>query len=139
MTDKKLTIMVLEDETILLHAIQKKLEFSGLNVVPCISAKEAIDYLKNTVETPDAIWLDYYLKEMNGMEFVTEIKKNEKWSSIPVVVVSNSASDQKVNTMLALGVKKYLLKAEYRLDDIIKTIIEVINSSCLIKNNTECK
>jgi CheY-like chemotaxis protein len=133
MSDKKLTIMVLEDESILLHAISKKLEFAGINVVPCTGAKEAIDYLKNSNQTPDAIWLDYYLKEMNGMEFVTEIKKNENWCSIPVIVVSNSASDEKVKTMFALGVSKYLLKAEYRLDDIIKTIIEVINSHTLNK------
>lgn len=133
MLDKKLTIMVLEDESILLHAISKKLEFADINVVPCPGANEAIDYLKNSNQIPDAIWLDYYLKEMNGMEFVTEIKKNENWCSIPVIVVSNSASDEKVKTMFALGVNKYLLKAEYRLDDIIKTIIEVINSHTLNK------
>lgn len=138
MTDKKITIMVLEDETILLHAIQKKLEFSGLNVIPCTGAKEALDYLKNSEDTPDAIWLDFYLKEMNGMEFVLELKKNENWAKIPVVVVSNSASDQKVKTMLALGVKKYLLKAEYRLDDIIQKIVDVVENNCLNKNEAGC-
>ena len=50
------------------------------------------------------------------------IKQNVNWQNIPVIVVSNSANAEKVNTMLALGAKKYLLKAEYRLDDIISMI-----------------
>jgi hypothetical protein len=32
-----------------------------------------------------------------------------------------------VRSMLALGVKKYFLKAEYRLEDIISTIKDLIN------------
>jgi DNA-binding NarL/FixJ family response regulator len=54
---------------------------------------------------------------MNGMEFVTEVQKHA--IEIPIVIVSNSASDTKVKTMLALGVKKYILKAHHRLEEII--------------------
>jgi DNA-binding NarL/FixJ family response regulator len=50
------------------------------------------------------------------------MKANSKWKNIPVVIVSNSASQQKVHDMLALGANKYLLKAEYRLDEIIQTV-----------------
>ena len=39
-----------------------------------------------------------------------KMRENKKWADIPVVVVSNSASPEKVHTMLALGAKKYLLK-----------------------------
>jgi CheY-like chemotaxis protein len=116
------SVMVIEDETLLLQAISKKLELSGLNPVSCSGAEQAIDYLKNMPELPGAIWLDYHLKEMDGLSFMEVLKKNEKWASIPVVVVSNSASNEKVHNMLALGAKKYMLKAEYRLDDIIETI-----------------
>jgi CheY-like chemotaxis protein len=77
---------------------------------------------------PGAIWLDYYLKDMNGLAFMQELKQNPKWADIPVLVVSNSASPDKVSNMLGLGAKKYILKAEYRLDEIIGMIRDFINN-----------
>ncbi len=114
--------MVVEDELLLLQAITKKLKLSGMDVLSCSSGKQAVDYLNSIDELPDAIWLDYYLRDMNGLAFMEEIKNNPKWSNIPVLVVSNSASPEKVHNMLALGAKKYILKAEYRLDEIIAMI-----------------
>ncbi len=113
------TVMVVEDEVLLLQAISKKLKISGIEVLSCSSGKQALDYLESIDELPDAIWLDYYLKDMNGLAFMQALKQHPDWSHIPVIVVSNSASPDKVHTMLALGAKKYILKAEHRLDEII--------------------
>lgn len=121
------TVMVIEDETLLLQAISKKLKLSGIEVISCSSGQQALDYLKSFEELPDAIWLDYYLRDVNGLEFMHKVKENQKWANIPVIVVSNSASAEKVDNMLALGAKKYLLKAQYRLDQIIDIIHECIN------------
>lgn len=122
MGNKDVRIMVIEDEEVLLQVIIRKLTVSGFETISCTSASQAIDYLKNLTKMPDVIWLDYYLPDMNGIEFMHELKKRERWSTIPVIVVSNSASSEKKNAMLALGVKEYLLKAENRLEDIIQTI-----------------
>ncbi len=126
MSSQNPTIMVVEDETLLLQAITKKLKLSGMDVLSCSSGQQAVDYLSSLDELPDAVWLDYYLKDMNGLAFMQELKANSKWTEIPVLVVSNSASPDKVNNMLALGAKKYILKAEYRLDEIISMIRQFI-------------
>ena len=129
MAKQSTSIMVVEDETLLLQAITRKLKLSGLDVVSCASGQQAISYLNDLEELPSAIWLDYYLKDMNGLAFMQSLKENPKWQNIPVVVVSNSASPEKVHNMLALGAKKYILKAEYRLDEIIAIIQELIKDS----------
>jgi len=120
-------VMVVEDERLLLQAIAKKLKMNEMEVIPCLSGKKAFDYLKSLSKLPDVIWLDYYLKDMDGLGFMNRLKENSKWKKIPVVVVSNSASPKKVHNMLALGVKKYFLKAEYRLDDLVRIIREFIS------------
>ncbi len=125
--DKRIsTILVVEDEAMLLLAISKKLELSGLNPVTAVSGEQALDYLENLTELPDVIWLDYNLKTMSGLEFLKKVKENKLWAKIPVVIVSNSASEDKVHNMLALGAQKYILKAEYRLDDIISVVKEFV-------------
>lgn len=121
--------MVVEDETLLLQAITKKLKLSNMDVLSCASGQQAVDYLENLDELPDAIWLDYYLKDMNGLAFMQQLKHNPKTKDIPVLVVSNSASPDKVSNMLGLGAKKYILKAEYRLDEIISMIRDFINTN----------
>lgn len=123
------TIMVVEDEVLLLQAITKKIKLSNMDVLSCASGQQAIDYLNSLDELPDAIWLDYYLKDMNGLAFMQQLKMNPKWANIPVMVVSNSASPEKVHTMLGLGAKKYILKAEYRLDEIIEMIEDFIHDT----------
>lgn len=122
MNDIGIKVMVVEDEFLLLEAIEKKLKLSGVEVISCSSGHQAIDYLKNLPELPDAIWLDYHLGDMDGITIMQEMKKSDKLAKIPVIVVSNSASPEKVQNMLALGAKKYLLKAEYRLDDLIAEV-----------------
>src|SRR5688572_32881413 len=129
MSKQNPTIMVVEDEVLLLQAITKKLKLSGMDVLSCSSGQQAVDYLQSIDELPDAIWLDYYLKDMNGLAFMQEIKTNPKWANIPVLVVSNSASPEKVHNMLGLGAKKYILKAEYRLDEIIAMIRDFITDA----------
>ncbi|OGH11258.1 MAG: hypothetical protein A2857_06560 [Candidatus Levybacteria bacterium RIFCSPHIGHO2_01_FULL_36_15] len=127
MDNQKYTVMVVEDEALLLQAIEKKLRLSGISVISCAGGNQAIEYLRTFQKLPDAIWLDYYLRDMSGLDLVNEIKKDEKLIKIPIVVISNSASENKVKTLLALGVKKYLLKSEYRLDDIIEIVRKIID------------
>jgi len=137
MPKQKPSILVIEDETLLLQAVTKKLKLSGIDVLSCTSGQQAIDYLNNLDTLPDAVWLDYYLKDMNGLAFMQELKKHPKWADIPVVVVSNSAGPEKVHNMLALGVKKYVLKAEYPLSDIITMVLEFVHESRSNAEKTE--
>jgi two-component system, chemotaxis family, chemotaxis protein CheY len=139
MSKQNPTIMVVEDENLLLQAITKKIKLSNMDVLSCSSGQQAIDYLNNIEELPDAVWLDYYLKDMNGLAFMQALKENPKWENIPVLVVSNSASPDKVSTMLGLGAKKYILKAEYRLDQIIDLIKDFINDSDSDKKDEKAK
>jgi len=124
-SDKPL-VLVVEDEVLLLEAISKKLQLNNINVVGASSCEQALDYLKNLTQKPDAIWLDYYLGDLNGIDFMNQMRKNKEWMEIPVLVVSNSASPDKVQKMLELGVKKYMIKAEHRLDELVEEIKQFI-------------
>ena len=122
MESKKPTVMVIEDEHLLLKAIERKLRLNNLNVIACESGTQAIENLNKKTAPPDAIWLDYYLGDTNGIEFMQKLRQNKKWTDIPVLVISNSANPEKVSAMMALGAKDYLLKANYRLDTLVSKI-----------------
>jgi len=122
MTQKPHLILIIEDELPLLQAIQKKLEISGFETRAAQDGNQALELIKSLPENPALIWLDYYLPTMSGLEFLSKIKQDPKYANTPVFVISNTAGPEKVSAMMALGAKKYFLKAEKRLDEIIDEI-----------------
>ena len=126
---KDTKVLVMEDEQPLIEAISTKLKKMGFQVVSARSVEQGLNLLKDEVSV-DIIWLDHYLfgKE-DGIDFVAEIKKNDKWKNIPIFVVSNTASPDKVKHYLHLGVDKYYVKAEHRLDEIITEITKCCGKS----------
>ena len=139
MIKKIKTILVVEVERSLLKAIKIKLEKSNFKVITSRSVDRAFSTpIKNItisnveialkhleeLEQVDAIWLDHdLLGDEDGLDFITKFKANgSKWSKVPVFVVSNTASSELVKTYAKLGVKKYYVKAEHRLENIIKDI-----------------
>lgn len=141
---KKKTILVIEDERPLLEAVNAKLEkegfgvinarsvdqvfdamleTNGMGVIAARSIKQALDYLED-LEKIDAIWLDHNLigKE-NGIDFVKKFKANGgRWNNIPIFVVSNTEGSDTIKSYVNLGVSKYYVKSNHRLDEIIKDI-----------------
>lgn len=118
---KKPLILVLEDEKSLARAIKSKLELSCFEVTTARSVKEAISFMG--AGEVDIIWLDHYLLgEENGLDFVEKLKKNKKNKNIPIFVVSNTATSDKVKSYINLGVIKYYTKSDCRLDEVIKEI-----------------
>ena len=127
MSDK--TILVMEDERPLLEVIKAKLEAGGFTVVTARAVEQAMGYLKEGVKI-DAVWLDHYLlgKE-SGLDFVAQLKADgSAWREIPIFVVSNTASPDKVQSYLRLGINKYYTKVDYRLDQIITDIKEFLET-----------
>lgn len=123
-TDK--IILVVEDEKPLAVAVSAKLNKKGFQVVTARAVEQAKNYVTD-LERIDAIWLDHYLlgKE-DGLDFVAWCKgeENKKFKNIPIFVVSNTASPDKVSSYLSLGVKDYYIKANYKLEKIIEDIGE---------------
>lgn len=138
------TILVIEDERPLLEAINAKLEKNGFKVIAARSVEEAfnanlkknklgiitidsieraLDYLES-LERVDAIWLDHHLLgNEDGLDFVKKFKANGgRWNKIPVFVVSNAASPKTIKSYMNIGVSKYYVKSDHRLDEIIADI-----------------
>lgn len=119
-------ILIVEDESPLLHAIQRKLEDSGFEAIPAKDGKDALDHLMSAPSKPDLIWLDYYLPSMNGLELLRRVKRHPELRSIPVIVVSNTAGPEKIDAMMELGVEGYFVKVEKRLNEIIKAVQSIV-------------
>jgi CheY-like chemotaxis protein len=123
------TILVLEDDMPLQNAIKVKLQQDDFVVISVQNVKQALDYLTNTGKV-DIIWVDHYLYGAEtGLDFMSVLKKDIRWKDIPAIVVSNTASPDKVEAYKALGIKRYFVKSDFRLDKIISDINRLIKKA----------
>jgi CheY-like chemotaxis protein len=121
-------VLVVEDEIPLQEAIKKKLENNNFKVVTARKAKQALNLLSE-LERVDVIWLDHYLLgEESGLDIVIKVKSDPKLKKIPIFVVSNTASSDKIKSYISFGIEKYYTKADFRLEDIIKSIEKQLKS-----------
>ena len=127
--NKRKTILVVEDERPLIEAIRFRLDQNNFDVLTARTVAQAKTYLED-IETIDAVWLDHYLLgQETGLDLVHTMKGDgAKWKNIPIFVVSNTASDDKVRSYLLLGISKYYVKSEKRLDSIIPDIKAFLDS-----------
>ena len=118
----KRKILVLEDEKPLLNAVTKGLMAKGFEVLPARSVSQGLACLEKT--KIDAIWLDHYLLgDKSGLDFVMILKSEKsKWKHIPIFVVSNTATADKIKYYLELGVEQFHTKADVRMDFLINEI-----------------
>lgn len=119
MPDKK-KVFIVEDDAFLVKAYQIKFEKEGIDVEVATDGKEAIGMLKNP--PPSVVMLDLMLPGASGFEVLSAIRKDAKWKSVPVVILSNLGQSQDVEKAKGLGVTDYIIKANTRINDIVDKI-----------------
>lgn len=101
------TILLIEDNNLLLKTVQLKLSREGFQVVCCSDGNEGLDYLQNNV--PDIILTDIMLPYVSGLEIVKAAKQKEG-VQIPVVVFSAFGQESMVREAFELGADDYINK-----------------------------
>ena len=116
------TVLIVEDDLVFIELLRKKVEGSSYQTVCVQTAGEAIHWLKE--HTPFLILLDYSLPDMNGKEFIAEIKTDNH--PLPPFIVSTGQSDERIAVeMMKLGARDYIIKDNHFLDMIPLVISKV--------------
>ena len=89
MTDKK-RILVVDDEPDFASIVQGNLEKEGFEVDVAYNGVEGIEKVK--ANAPDAIVLDVMMPEKDGYEVCKELKADEKYADIPIILLTAVAS-----------------------------------------------
>jgi len=124
-SDGRKVIFIIEDDMLLVSAYEVKFKKDNNEVWIAKDGKEAIGFL--TREPPDIVLLDLILPGMNGYEVLSEIRKNEKWKNVPVIVLTNLGQAQDIEKAKSLGVDDYLVKANTKISEITDKVNKYLN------------
>ena len=126
-TEKKQTIMIVEDDSFVMDIYKTKLSQEGFSVVEAENGVEALKKLKMT--KPDLMLLDIIMPYMDGLEVLKKMKENEDTKNIPVILLTNLSQKEEVDKGMELGAKDYLIKSHFTPSEVLEKI-----KSCLADN-----
>lgn len=85
MNEKK-RILIVDDEPDFVSIVKKNLEKAGFDVEVAYDGVEGIE--KVTANPPDAIVLDVMMPEKDGYKVCSELKADEKYNDIPILLLT---------------------------------------------------
>lgn len=111
--------MIVEDDMDIQNIYQENLVSEGYEVVTVGTIDEAMTKLMSFL--PDLILLDIMLPGgKNGFDFLEYLKKEEKYTKIPVIVLTNLDSERE--TSLKIGAVDYIVKANSSIGNVLKQV-----------------
>ncbi|KKQ51840.1 hypothetical protein A2865_04420 [Candidatus Woesebacteria bacterium RIFCSPHIGHO2_01_FULL_39_17] len=117
-------ILVVEDDKFLANAYRVKLSKASYNVVLVYDGEEAMDALQT--DKFDLVILDLVIPKKDGFSVLSEMKKNDTWKNIPVVVASNLGQKEDIDKALELGANDYIVKTDFSITNLVAKLQSLI-------------
>lgn len=105
MTQKKSTVLVIEDEKPIRKVLTITLESGDYKVVECEGGREGLRLAMSV--KPDLVVVDLGLPDIDGKEVITGLRE---WTRIPILVCSVRSGDTEVIEALGAGADDYITK-----------------------------
>ncbi len=113
-------ILVVDDESIVLESCKRVLE-DRFELILASSADAALEVIRR--ETIGMILLDIKMPSKDGMSLLREVK--EKWSNIPVIVMSGYATKEMVEQVSRTEAATFIEKP-FTPDELVEAVARVI-------------
>lgn len=117
-------VLIIEDDQLIQRMYSKIFLFEKYDVVTASDGEEGLQ--KARTENPTIILLDVMMPKMNGMEVLEQLKIDPATKSMPVVMLSNLAGENDVETALSKGAVKYIIKSEHDPKEVADMVNEII-------------
>jgi chemosensory pili system protein ChpA (sensor histidine kinase/response regulator) len=123
MMDTTPVIMVVDDSVTVRRVTQRMLLREGYQVVLAKDGVDALEQLQDV--TPDVMLVDIEMPRMDGFDLTRNVRSDNRFKSIPIVMITSRTADKHRNYALDLGVNVYLGKPynETELAQIIKDLL----------------
>ena len=107
---KKHKILLVEDDELDVISVGRTLKQFGSDyeLLTAYNGIEALQILKEHV--PDVILLDLNMPKMNGIEFLTVVRNDEKLKDYKVFIMTTSADTADRTMTESLGISGYIIK-----------------------------
>lgn len=111
-------ILVVDDSKLMHKVFEVMLRQYPL--VYAVDGRDALDKLDEHDDI-DLILLDINMPNMNGIEFLGELRARDEWADLPVIIISTEGREEDTRRGLEAGAVAYI-KKPFRSEEILEII-----------------
>jgi len=120
MGDKKIKVLLIEDEAMLANMYEVKFQNEGFEVVKALDGATGLELSKTT--NPDFVLLDVIMPKMDGFSVLKAMREDDKTKDLPVMLLTNLGQDEDVQKGKELGSVGYLVKANVTPAEVVEAV-----------------
>ncbi len=101
--------LVIDDSKAIRLILGKILQDIGFEVTGAANGLEGLKELK-AADKMDLALVDWNMPEMNGYEFIQEVRKDQSYNDLPLMMVTTETEMSQVVKALEAGANEYVMK-----------------------------
>lgn len=121
------TILIIEDEKSILKALHTKLSHEGFSILEATDGEMGLSLALDA--HPDLILLDIVMPKMDGMTVLDKLRRDEWGKTVPILILTNLSDEAKVRESMRKGVFDYLIKTNWKLEDVVGKVKQSLQLS----------
>ncbi|MFX1276339.1 MAG: response regulator [Promethearchaeota archaeon] len=106
----KKSILIVDDDPDIVNLTEKFLNLSKFKTITCINGKEALKIIEEKHEEIGLVLLDIMMPGKSGYDILREIKSNEKFKNILVILFTVKDFNEDIKKGRELGADGYLMR-----------------------------
>jgi chemosensory pili system protein ChpA (sensor histidine kinase/response regulator) len=106
--DQRPVALVVDDSITVRRVTERFLQRNGLRVLTAKDGLDAISVMQD--EKPDVILLDIEMPRMDGYEFASHVRNDDRVADVPIIMITSRVGDKHRARAIELGVNDYLGK-----------------------------
>ena len=118
-------LLVVDDSSVIRKVIRAAADVLKMETEEARDGEEALELLAKHYKEIDLVLLDWNMPEMSGYDVLVEIKGNEKYRDIPVMMVTTEGQRSSIVAAVRAGADNYLTKP-FTVEELETKIIECI-------------
>ena len=120
-------IFFVDDEPMFINLLEYTFKCRSEYITKAFNTGE--ECIKHLHLNPDLIVVDFFLQggesQMNGLDIVKAVQKTNP--NTPIVILSGNDDEAIIGEAKAAGVKKYVVKDGYFIDNLIECVSEILS------------
>ena len=123
-------VLSIDDSKTVREAVRTMVEVIGADFLEAENGIAGLNVLESENGKIDLILLDWEMPEMNGYDFLTTVKADKRYRSIPVIMLTTVSQKEKVIDAIRAGAKQYITKP-FSTEDILTKIVQALGLDAL--------
>jgi CheY-like chemotaxis protein len=126
-TPNQKKVLLVDDDTFLLDMYAVKFKNQSYDVHSCDSAEAALKVLRDGY-LPDAILTDIVMPGMDGIDFVSAVRKENLASKSVIIMLTNQGMPDDIGRAKKLNVDGYIIKATTIPSDVLRETEKILSA-----------